>query len=198
MYEHLSKPRPTHSGKSVYFERDYLAQFDTDDKALAACHHGGFQVEGVQVAFLRALYAGLPVPLAFGDFLRTMALYQDEHFFPRWVPARAIDEWVAMKIKHGGARRRCQGAGGRFNIIGGPAIFLQLIQDGTVYINDKPAVMGSDKTSLSGLISGTVRVESGSFLRTSHPPAANRVAGPHKASIYGRKKGDVSSRLSAV
>jgi hypothetical protein len=154
MYDYLAKAHADTFGKSLYFERDYLAQFDTDRSALAACHHGGFQVEGVQTTFLRALYAGVPAPLAFGDFLRTMALYQNEHFFLRWVPARAIDEWVAMKVKHGGLGGDVKALASKFNIVGGPAIFLQVARDGFVRINGKVVHMQADQIQFQRLVVG--------------------------------------------
>jgi hypothetical protein len=154
MYDYLAKEHADTFGKSLYFDRDYLAQFDTDRLALAACHHGGFQVEGVQVTFLRALYAGVPAPRACGDFLRTMALYQNEHFFLRWVPARAIDEWVAMKLKHGGLGGDVKALSSKFNIVGGPAIFLQVAKDGFVRVNGKVVHMQADQIQFQRLVVG--------------------------------------------
>ena len=165
MYNHLDKAHADAFGKSVYYERDYLAQFDTDTLALAACHHGGWEIEGVQATFLRALYAGLPAPLAYGDFLRTMALYQGEHFFLRWVPARAIDEWVAMKLKHGGPGGDARALASKFNIVGGPAIFLQVARSGVVRVNGNAVRMGGDQAHFQRLVVGDkVAIESGQYL----------------------------------
>lgn len=90
---------------SLYFQRGYMKDFDTADKAMAVMHLGGCRVEGIKTSFFRELYephlATQPAR-AFGDLLKMMDAYKKESWIMRWVPARTITEWVAMKRKHGG------------------------------------------------------------------------------------------------
>ncbi len=92
--------------ESLFLARGYLEGFDTDARAMEALHLGGCRVEGIQTSFWRELYASLlrSTPArAFGDFLRTTEAFKAESWIMRWVPARTIPQWVAMKRKHGGA-----------------------------------------------------------------------------------------------
>jgi len=177
VYDYLEKAHAETFGKSVYFERDYLKQFDVDTHALATCRHGGWQVEGVQVVFLRSLYAGVAAPLAYGDFLRTMILYQKEHFFLRWVPARAIDEWVAMKLKHKGPGAAVTALARKFNIIGGSAIFIQATRDGAIRVNGTPLKMTIKELQFYRLqIGDKVIIDDGRYV-------VNFTATSHKAGV---------------
>lgn len=105
LYEHLRSAHPEFTAHSIYAERGYFAQFQTDSRALASLGPGGWQVEGVQTTFWRELHAGDfasgNAARAIGDVLRMAERYKNESIVLRWVPARTIRQWVAMKRKHG-------------------------------------------------------------------------------------------------
>ncbi len=97
--------------ESIYLQDlGYLAEFDTDEKAMAVVSAGtpGFIVEGVQTRFLRALYARYlddRPEWAYADYLATMWLYMEkpEHWTPSFLtrPARTITEWAQTKARLG-------------------------------------------------------------------------------------------------
>lgn len=106
VYRWLDVAHPEFRQDSLYYDRGYLAEFDGDSRALAARSLGGWQVEGVVSTFLRELYrneftadraSGATV---FGQVLRMADTWKRESWVLRWVPARTITEWVAMKRKH--------------------------------------------------------------------------------------------------
>ncbi len=106
VYHWLDVAHPEFRQDSLYYDRGYLAEFDGDSRALAARSLGGWQVEGVVTTFLRELYrdeftadraSGATV---FGQVLRMAEAWKSESWLLRWVPARTITEWVAMKRKH--------------------------------------------------------------------------------------------------
>ncbi|NOZ78575.1 MAG: hypothetical protein GXP48_05240 [Acidobacteria bacterium] len=87
--------------RSIFFNRGYLAEFDSGGKAdAAAAAYGGCRVEGVETTYLRQLY-GASVHTrparVFGDYLRVMNAKKADSWIFRWVPARNISEWIALK-----------------------------------------------------------------------------------------------------
>jgi hypothetical protein len=104
LYSFLDSRHPEFK-ESIYSDRGYLKEFDTDSKAMSARILGGCRIEGVQTTFLRALYGphiSSRTAGVFGDYLRTADQYKRESWVMRWVPARNILEWVQMKKKYGG------------------------------------------------------------------------------------------------
>jgi hypothetical protein len=97
--------------ESIYLQDlGYLAEFDTDEKAMEVVSAGipGFIVEGVQTRFLRAIYAKyLPdrPEWAYADYLATMWLYMEkpEHWTPSFLtrPTRTISQWAQTKARLG-------------------------------------------------------------------------------------------------
>ncbi|HPR64203.1 MAG TPA: hypothetical protein PK014_08260 [Thermoanaerobaculia bacterium] len=102
---HFLKDRHPEFSQSVYFNRGYLAEFDTEEKARNLAFSGGCRIEGIQTTFLKTLYGstltGSP-PLVFGDYLRVMLMKKDDAWFTKWIPARTMREWVVLKEKYGG------------------------------------------------------------------------------------------------
>jgi hypothetical protein len=97
--------------ESIYLQDlGYLAEFDTDEKAMDVVSAGipGFIVEGVQTRFLRAIYARYLADRpewAYADYLATMWLYMEkpEHWTPSFLtrPARTISQWAQTKARLG-------------------------------------------------------------------------------------------------
>ncbi len=106
VFAHLDRVHPEFRQDSIYHDRGYLTEFDTDSRALMTRSLGGWQVEGVQTTLLREVYgqtftAGPGGPAtSFGQVLRLTDAWTDESWIMRWVPARTIRQWTAMKRKH--------------------------------------------------------------------------------------------------
>jgi hypothetical protein len=130
--------------ESVYFQRrEYLPEFEKDDKALAVLNSGtpGYKVEGVQTRFLQAYYGERTRTNAvwvYSDYLATMLLYMD--VADSWVrrPARTMQQWVQTKQTRDA---RVTALASRYQLLANPAPVLMPTSS-----NLSPSARIGDKT----------------------------------------------------